>query len=218
MNDLTVASDVSELGITAVGLRFEGVSQADPDAAEAVLRAAEREVAADLSGAGIDTDPHLAEYRALHGRVGARSKDVAAPEMLRRTLQRRGRLPRISPLVDIYNSVSLSSCLAIGAHDADRIDGQVTLRRTTGSERFVPLGTDAPKPVRPGEYAYVDDADDVLCRLEVRQADKTKVETETSSCFVIVQGNASFPAGAVEQAAGELAKLLSRHCSAKLLA
>jgi DNA/RNA-binding domain of Phe-tRNA-synthetase-like protein len=207
MTELHVDSTIDDLKIPATAFVVERVHEMEGVAE--VLAAAETEVMSGLDEVAIEADPHLAAYRELHERVGARARDLAAPEALRRMLLRSGSLPRIGPVIDLYNAVSLRTRLALGAHDLDRIDGAVHLRLTTGEERFVPLGRQGPKPVRAGEYAYVDEAGDVLCRLEVRQGDKTKVSPETERCLIVVQGNASLGAEAVERGVAELTRLFA---------
>ncbi len=63
-----------------------------------------------------------------------------------------------------------------------------------------------------GEYAYIDDSGDVLCRLEVRQGDKTKISLNTTACFYIVQGNATTGDASLQTAAEELIALIKRFC------
>jgi DNA/RNA-binding domain of Phe-tRNA-synthetase-like protein len=104
-------------------------------------------------------------------------------------LLKHGQLPRINLLVDIYNLVSVKTHLSLGAHDRQKLGGDVHLKLTTGTERFWPIGTNELYPVKPGKYAYVDDDNDIICRLEVRQVEKTKVLPDTTACFFIVQGN-----------------------------
>lgn len=116
---------------------------------------------------------------------------MAAPESLLKFLLRTGTLPKVNVLVDIYNLVSVETRLALGAHDIARIEGNVRLRLTDSSERFWPLGAPEAKPVPSGECAYVDDSNDILCRLEVRQVEKTKVALDTTEVFYIVQGNSA---------------------------
>lgn len=135
-------------------------------------------------------DPILEGFNVLHDRTGVkRRKNVPASENLIRLLRKHGGMPLISQAVDIYNLISMDSKLALGAHDIDRIDGNVTLRFTDGSERFVPIGQSEPASVSPHEYSYCDDNNEILCRLEIRQVEKTKVTEETENVFYIVQGN-----------------------------
>lgn len=159
----------------------------------------------------------LTGFRTLHSAVGrSNRKFVASPENLWKLFLRRGALPRVSPIVDIYNAISLRSCLALGAHDVARIDGNVILRLTTGDEGFHPLGAEEPKAVAPGEYSYVDDSNDVICRMEVRQVEKTKVTDKTVDCFYIVQGNPSTPEDIVHQVASELISTTTRFCGGEV--
>jgi DNA/RNA-binding domain of Phe-tRNA-synthetase-like protein len=211
---LNVSPEVRRLGVPAVGLLFSDVDQRDAPALDDVMR----DALAAVDGREPDDDPALRGYRELHALVGARARDVASPEALRRIAAKRGALPAIAPIVDIYNAVSLRTGVAFGAHDAAAIEGQVSLRLLDGDESFTPLGGDGPSAVRAGEYAYVDAARDVLCRLEVRQGDKTKVRATTSECLLIAQGNPAVPAEAVERAASEVAELLARHTGAQLVA
>jgi len=162
-------------------------------------------------------DPVLEGFRALHRAVGrANRKTVSSPENLLRLVLRSGALPRVNLLVDIYNLVSIQSRLALGAHDLAGVEGDIRLRLTDGTEGFHPLGEGAPKPVAPGEYAYVDDANDVLCRMEVRQVEKSKVGLDTRACFYIVQGNGATPWEAVRAAAEETIALTQRFCGGKV--
>jgi DNA/RNA-binding domain of Phe-tRNA-synthetase-like protein len=83
---------------------------------------------------------------------------------------------------------------------------------TTGEEGFLPLGSAEPRPVRPGGYAYVDDANDVICLLEVKQVEKTKVTVDTTDCLFILQGNAQTRHEDILQAAERLIALVQKYC------
>ena len=135
-------------------------------------------------------DSILEGFHILHDRAGVkRRKNIPASENLIRLLNKHGDVFFINQAVDIYNIISMESKLALGAHDIDHVDGNVTLRFTDGTERFVPIGQAEPIPNNPHEYSYCDDANDVLCRLEIRQVEKTKVDEHTKNVFYIVQGN-----------------------------
>jgi DNA/RNA-binding domain of Phe-tRNA-synthetase-like protein len=196
---------------------FAGLRQERANDVDMLVDAAIAQMWGQTLHAAIERDPAISGYRTLHARVGARMRDVAAPELLRRMVIIRGTLPRISPVVDLYNIVSLRTGIAFGAHDLSAVVAPVTLRLTDGSERFVPLGTKDPVRVRAGEYAYVDANGDVLCRLEVRQGDKTKVHISTSDCMVIVQGNPDTGLAPVQAAADELAELVRRCVGGRLV-
>lgn len=164
-------------------------------------------------GIDVHADLILEGYHILHDNVGVkRRKNIPASENLIRLLEKRGELPFINQAVDIYNLISLESKLTLGAHDIDRTDGDVTLRFTDGSERFVPIGQTEPTEVAPHEYCYCDDANEVLCRLELRQVQKTAVTEDTRNVFYIVQGNAATPEALLTQTAQQVIDTTVRFC------
>jgi DNA/RNA-binding domain of Phe-tRNA-synthetase-like protein len=158
------------------------------------------------------TDPTLAGYRDLHAAIGVPGrKAVAAPEALIMALLKGKGIRPISPVVDAYNLVSAQTRLAIGCHDMSKIVGSVELRITDGMEKFSPIGVAGPAAVRAGEYAYVDDFDRVICRLEVRQAAETLVTASTTDYLFIVQGNPRVTVGRDRQVALRLADELTEN-------
>jgi DNA/RNA-binding domain of Phe-tRNA-synthetase-like protein len=165
----------------------------------------------------IARDPVLAGFRALHDRIGRSNRRFpASAEALASLFLRKGVVPAINPLVDLYNGVSLETRLSLGAHDLAQVRGAVTLRLTTGVEPFVPLGATDPEPVGAGEYAYVDEANRILCRLEHRQCEATKVTADTTAGFYILQGNAATDASMLEAALDRLVKLTARFCGGRV--
>ncbi|HYH05737.1 MAG TPA: phenylalanine--tRNA ligase beta subunit-related protein [Thermoanaerobaculia bacterium] len=210
--DFNVDSDVLALGVRGIYFVAADIGNRESDPEFEAMR---DEVVAAVARTPLDpaADPILAGFRQLHERVHCSNrKFVSSPENLHSLVARTKTLPHVNLLVDVYNLVSLQTRLALGAHDVDRIDGDVHLRLTRGDERFVPLGSSEPKPVRAGEYGYVDDANDVICRLEVRQVEKTKVTTATKHCFFIVQGNAGTDAEYLASSAQKLIALLRQFC------
>lgn len=208
------APEVAQLGVTGAFLAFSGLHnrQSDPEF-DAVFAEITRQIQTATRPEALANDPILQGYRELHDTVKrSNQRFVAAPENLLRLLLQRGAAPRINLLVDIYNLVSLKTRLALGAHDLAKLDGNIELRLTRGTERFHPLGVPQPTTVGPGEYAYLDSADDVLCRLEVRQSEKTKVTLETAEAFYIIQGNRATPPAALQAAVDQLTHLTTAFC------
>jgi DNA/RNA-binding domain of Phe-tRNA-synthetase-like protein len=159
----------------------------------------------------IAADPVYAGFRELHKAFDVPTRKLlSAAETLIRYVEKRGDIPRIGPLIDVYNAVSLETRLALGAHDLATVTGGISVRLTTGAERYHPVGSTEPEPVRPGEYGYIDDGGDVICRLEVRQSEKTKVTATTRDLFLIVQGNAATPVHDVQTAHDRLIGSLQR--------
>ena len=208
-------SDAAQaLGLKAVCFVIEGVRNQQTNPGFEKLKAQTlAQVTQDLSSEAIQTDSILSGFRALHDAIGrSNRKNVASPESLLKLVLQTGGLPQVNLLVDIYNLVSVKTRLSLGAHDLRTISGNVQLRLTDGSETFWPMGSDKPKVVSPGEYAYIDDARNVLCRLEVRQCERTKISLDTADCFFIVQGNPTTPGASLHEAANELLALIKRFC------
>lgn len=158
----------------------------------------------------------LQGFRDLHTKVGRSNKDYpASPEVLLRLLTEKGRFPRINSLVDIYNLISLKTQLALGAHDIEQVQGNVTLRLTKGDESFFPLGKVEKVIIPAGEYAYCDEGNNIICRLEVLQVEPTKITLEAQNVFLIIQGNQNTEASYIKNATKELVELLVRFCGGK---
>ena len=212
-----IAPVLRQSGISAAFLAVYGLRNADNDAAFQLLKEqVEQRRLGEISRESLKSDAMLAGFRRLHEVIGVSNKrNIAAPESLQDFLLRTGHLPHINLLVDIYNLISAQTSLSLGAHDLRKITGGVHLRITDGSEHFIPLGADEAKVVRAGEYAYIDDAGDILCRLEVRQAEKTKITMDTTDAFFIVQGNAATTADYIRAATRQLIELLLRFCGGR---
>lgn len=161
----------------------------------------------------VHQDPILEGFNLLHDHTGVkRRKNIPASENLIKLLQKHGSLTYINKVVDIYNLISLDSKLALGAHNIDRVSGNVTLRFTDGTERFVPLGQTEPVAINPHEYSYIDDSNEVLCRLEIRQVQKTLVDETARNVFYIVQGNDATSDELVHQTAQKIIDLTTQYC------
>jgi DNA/RNA-binding domain of Phe-tRNA-synthetase-like protein len=210
---LIVTPEAAELGLVATyhvattlsnskeGEEFERLKQA------ALPRFIER-----YTPEFVANDPVILGFRALRQAVGRSPKKYPCSiESLISFVQRRGQLPSINLAVDIYNLVSLETRLTMGAHDLDQVAGNITLRLAKGDERFLPLGSQDVESVRAGEYCYFDDVE-VLCRLDYKQCDKTKLSADTKRCLFILQGNKNTPVEILDQAKARLTDLLGQFC------
>src|SRR5439155_7614339 len=124
--------------------------------------------------------PEVVGFRAILRKVGINPrKEQPSIERLLTFALKRGELPAVNSLVDAYNLVSVRSLCSLAAHDFDTVTSPVALRLLTGRESFTPLGRATEMPLPAGEYGYVDAKDRVLCRLDVLQADFSKVTAGT---------------------------------------
>lgn len=117
--------------------------------------------------------------------------------------------PFINPLVALYNFVEAKYGLSLGAHDVDKLNGDVQLKICDGSEDYLPLDATGPKKVPRGTYAYSDtDGTRVICWLEVKQCQQTGVDAKTTDVLFLLQGYKGVSQEYVQQAADELKALV----------
>ena len=210
-----VSEECVRLGLRAGAVVFRGL-RVGPRGPElhAEIAAEVRAVRARFaSPAAVRALPEVAAFHEVLRRAGANPRrEQPSVERLLTFALKRGDLPAVNALVDAYNLASVRSLCSLGAHDLDRIAPPVSLRLLTGGEPFTPLGASAPAAVVPGEYGYVDARGRALCRLDVLQADFSKVTADTANALLIVEGTAAHPPDALRQAFAEAAALVTRHC------
>ena len=114
---------------------------------------------------------------------GARSSIEA---LLKRVSQGREFNP-INPLVDIYNSVSLSYAVPCGGEDLEKIAGHLRLGKAKGGEPFFPLGAESDAPALPEEIIYYDDEGAVCRCFNWREAQRTMLTEETKDAVLVIE-------------------------------
>jgi DNA/RNA-binding domain of Phe-tRNA-synthetase-like protein len=210
-----VTDDCFRLGLRAGAIVFRDVRVgiSSPEL-RAEIAAEARAVRARLGTPGaIRSLPEVIVFRDLLRKAGVNPrKDQPSLERLLALALKRGDLPAVNSLVDAYNLVSARWRLSLGAHDLDKVAPPVTLRLLTGRETFTPLGRGTSETVTAGEYGYVDARDRVLCRLDVLQADFSKVTTATVNALLIIEGTARHSADVFSKATTDAIELLTRHC------
>lgn len=84
-----------------------------------------------------DVDTHIARWHDVYREFGVRPRAarVSVDALIRRARSDNG-LPRINPLVDLYNALSILHRVPIGGEDLDHYLGPPRLLLATGSEPF----------------------------------------------------------------------------------
>lgn len=126
-----------------------------------------------------------------------------------------GRLPQINVVIDLYNLYSLTHFLSISAHDREKIRGTVRLEFAQEVISYYPLGSQSPSLIQPGEYYWHDD-EHVLCRLDVKQGEATKVDELTRHVVLIVLGNAATPPQTVRRLTEQLCEEIVSFCGGQV--
>ncbi|MEH0845388.1 phenylalanine--tRNA ligase beta subunit-related protein [Micromonospora sp. CPCC 205711] len=110
-----------------------------------------------------------------------------AAESLLRRYRREGSLPRLHPLVDLCNAVSLAFAVPVGVFDRDRIDGDLVVRHARGDEEYLTFAGDTERP-DPGEVIFADDAGRAHARRWTnRQSGWSAVRDGTRDVLIVVE-------------------------------
>jgi DNA/RNA-binding domain of Phe-tRNA-synthetase-like protein len=129
----------------------------------------------EVDAAGLD-HPHLAAWREAFRAFGAKRYRCSAEALIARIDD----FPRVSRLVDAYNTVSVRWAVPVGGEDIDRVVGPVRLVFASGDEPFE--GGDPPKQ---GEVVWADDAGVTCRRWNWRQGVRTRLREDTRNAYFL---------------------------------
>lgn len=175
-----------------------------------LLRDAEINLRERLNGVEVSQHPHIAPWRETYRKFGSKPRDFrCSAEALARMVLRGSEIKKISPLVDLYNLVSIKYILPVGAEDLDKMQGDLELTLAKGSEDYIPLGEEENDPPKIGEVIYRDDFGVICRRWNWREGDRTKITKDTKNAVVVTESIASIP---IKDAVEELAGLVKEYC------
>ena len=137
----------------------DSTTGASDEAREALLTRAEATAQELLAVTSAEELPHVAAWREAYRAFGAK------PQRTRNSLEALVRraasgLPRVNPLTDIYNAISVLHQVPLGGEDMAAYVGAPRLVRATGAERFDTVADGNPVVEHPdeGEVVWRDDA------------------------------------------------------------
>nr|WP_084328150.1 phenylalanine--tRNA ligase beta subunit-related protein [Intrasporangium oryzae] len=180
------------------------------EASDTLLRAAEAAARVALDGTAVEEVPHVAAWREAYRAFGA--KPQRTRNSLEALLRRAGDgLPRLNPLTDIYNAVSVLHQVPVGGEDLARYTGYPRLVRATGAEPFDTAAAGAPVVEHPdaGEVVWCDDAGVTCRRWNWRQARRTQLREDTTSALFIIDALDPMTTEALQAATDDLVTHLS---------
>lgn len=122
-------------------------------------------------------------YSKFKKKKGARSSIEA---LLKRVDQGK-QLSPINPLVDVYNSISLTYGVPCGGEDLATIDGSMHLGVAEGGEPFKPLGADEDEPALPGEVIYYDKIGAICRCFNWRDGERTMLTEKTTDAILVIE-------------------------------
>jgi DNA/RNA-binding domain of Phe-tRNA-synthetase-like protein len=161
--------------------------QSDSTIAEVIRRLQSRMDQAKGAGVDLLARDSLARWVDVYKRMGASPKYESSAAALSRSYQEHGMLASISPVVDLYNWISLTYAIPMAAYDISRIDGPLQIRLASKGEEFIPLGRPKnPEKTKNGEVVYADSSR-VICRYwNYRDCDHTKISDSTSDVVFLL--------------------------------
>jgi DNA/RNA-binding domain of Phe-tRNA-synthetase-like protein len=172
--------------LRARALLVEGVdAEADPGPALARLTAiADTRLAAASEG----EFPEIQAWRRAFGQMGLKPTQVrSASEALLRRYRKDGALPRLHPLIDLCNAVSLAYAIPVAVFDTARIDGAMSVRPAEGTETYLTFSGETEHP-EPGEVIFADDAGRAHARRWCnRQSGWSAVGLSTAGALIVAE-------------------------------
>lgn len=173
--------------LAAVALHARGIHAGV--AAEPVIARHEASARARLAQAGSEADlPEIQAWRRAFQRMGLKPTQYrCASESLLRRLRKEGELPRIHPLIDLCNAVSVAFAIPVAALDLARIEGDLQVRHAAGDERHVTFGGDIEHPDA-NEVSFVDVAGNAHARRWThRQSGLSAVRDDTTEVLIVAE-------------------------------
>lgn len=178
----------------------------DPEVEKFVRYAEEQALVADS-----ERDAHLLAWSETYNAFGSKPKrfPCSADALLKRTI-RDGVLPRINPLVDVYNAVSILHGLPVGGEDQSHYRGCPRLTRADGSETFDTTKNGEPHTENPdaGEVIWRDEAGVTCRRWNWRQGTRTRIEEGASELWFVLEALHPLPAARLEEATDQMVHLI----------
>lgn len=164
----------------------------------------------------LTAEPRLASWREAFRQLGYKPGDFRPSiEALLRRVLRGQELPSINALVDIGNIVSLRHLLPVGGHAIDLLEQDIALRPASGSEEFIPFGSEEMEHPVPGEFIFVE-GNQVLTRRWIwRQANHTLTLPETTAIEFNLDALPPVTAEELEATGKDVMGLVGRFCGGR---
>ncbi len=131
----------------------------------------------------------VSAWRRAYAQMGLKPTQYrSAGEALLRRFRREGDLPRLHPLVDLCNAVSLAFALPVAVFDLAGVDARLEVRHAVGGEEHTGFGGETER-AEPGEVIFVDAANHAHARRwTFRQSRRSTVSSATRDVLIVAEG------------------------------
>jgi DNA/RNA-binding domain of Phe-tRNA-synthetase-like protein len=132
--------------------------------------------------------PEIQAWRRAFSRMGLKPTQYrCAAESLLRRFRKDGSLPKIHPLIDLCNAVSLAYAIPVAVFDVAEIAGFVEVRYAAGNESYQAFSGSIERP-EPGEVIFADGAGRAHARRWTnRQSGLSAVRDTTTAALIVAE-------------------------------
>jgi DNA/RNA-binding domain of Phe-tRNA-synthetase-like protein len=143
---------------------------------------------ARLAASSVGELPEVRAWRRAFSRMGLKPTQYrCAAEALLRRFRKEGSLPRIHPLVDLCNAVSLAFAVPVAVFDISKIGGYLEVRRAGGAETYLSFSGVLEHP-EAREVIFADGAGRAHARRWTnRQSADSAVRETTASALIVAE-------------------------------
>lgn len=130
----------------------------------------------------------VSAWRRAYAQMGLKpTKYRSAGEALLRRFRREDDLPRLHPLIDLCNALSLAFALPVAVFDLDQVTGYLEVRHAQGDEEHLAFSGEIETPA-PGEIIFADaDNHAHARRWTFRQSRRSTVGPETARVLIVTE-------------------------------
>lgn len=132
--------------------------------------------------------PEIRAWRRAFSTMGLKPTQYrCASESLLRRYRKEGSLPRLHPLIDLCNSVSLAFAIPVAVFDISKITDYIEVRYAVGSEIYLAFSGEIEHP-NPREVIFADSSGRAHARRWTnRQSGYSAVREETSNVLIVAE-------------------------------
>ncbi|MDL2217994.1 hypothetical protein LJC27_04985 [Christensenellaceae bacterium OttesenSCG-928-M15] len=161
-----------------------------------------------FEGKKVKEDPRIVPYREAFLKLNINpNKFMSSIEAMFTRVSKGKGLPRINPIVDLGNALSLKYVLPMGAHDIDKMHADMEVRFSRPGDEFLPFGETKKETLPDNELIYVVKNEVRTRRWTWRQSEIGKIGPETKNVFYPIDGFHGVNKDSVLKAQEELAAL-----------
>jgi DNA/RNA-binding domain of Phe-tRNA-synthetase-like protein len=169
-------------------------------------------VADERLNAGPESElPEIQAWRRAYARMGLKPTQYrCAAEALLRRYRKEHRLPRLHPVIDLCNAISMAFAIPVAVFDTECVDDHLDIRHATGHETYLTFDGTTERP-DPGEVIFADAGGRAHARRWTnRQSGYSAIRQTTRTVLIVAEALHSSAAADVERLVAVLTGELHR--------